>query len=242
MDRFQRRAVIEASRAPESSFPVGLGLFLLFLAFATPLTSIFLPLVGTLAIMAGVGFAIRKLVKGFSKLTNSAYEKFFESQQAKQLKALRELDRKLQRDQDQRTHNLLRQLWHLYQTLEKDIKEGRLSYNAHEVLEKVDSMFRVCVEHLELSYQLWEMARRQKGSRQARQKLQQREELIQEVSASVDHLEKVVSKLEESAVERNTGELKRLREELEESMRVAKAVEERTSELEDVSKIYESSK
>lgn len=237
MDRFQRRAVIEVTRSPQTSLPVGLGMFALFVGLAIGPFGL-LSLAGMLGIMAGVGFAVRKLVKGFSKLTNSAYEQFFESQQAKQLKSLRALDRRLQRDHDQRTHNLLRQLWHLYQTLESDIKEGKLSYNAHDVLEKVDSMFRVCVDHLDLSYQLWEMARRQ-GGHQARKKLQHREELIQEVSESVEHLEKVVGKLEESAVERNTGELKRLREELEESMRVAKAVEERTSELEDVSKIYE---
>ena len=236
MDRFQRRAVFEATKSPSSSIPLAAGIMILL---ATLMMGPFgiLSLAGLLAMLTGVGFAVRKIFHGFSKLTNTAYEQFFETQQAKQLRALRELDQQLQRDNDHRTHNLLRQLWVLYQTLEEDIKSGKLNYGAHDVLEKVDDMFRVCIDHLRLSYQLWEMARRQDGSI-ARQKLQQREELIQEVHTSVDHLEQVVSRLEESAVERNTGELKRLREELDESMRVAKAVEERTADL-DPEKIYE---
>ena len=237
MDRFQRRAIYEASKSPVSSVPVAVGLLVLFAGLMMGPFG-FITLAGLLAVAAGVGFAVRKLFKGFAQLTNAAYETFFESQQARQLRSLRELDRRLQRDNDSRTHNLLRQLWQLYQTLEQDVKNGKLNYSAHDVLEKVDQMFRVCVEHLQLTYQLWESARRQSGFA-ARQKLQQREELIQEVHASVDHLEQVVERLEESATERNTGELRRLRKELDESMRVAKAVEERTAELEDTAKIFE---
>ena len=99
-------------------------------------------------------------------------------------------------------------------------------------------MFQVCVEHLKLSYQLWEMARRL-GGHAERQKLQQREELIQEVHASVDHLEKVIERLHERTVEHNASELKKLRAELDETMRIAKAVEERTADLDGPSKIYE---
>jgi hypothetical protein len=239
MDRFQRRAVIEVSKAPQSSIPITVGVIALVVGMMIgPFGFGLLSLAGLMAVVAGIGFAVRKLLKGFAKLTNSAYETFFESQQTKQLRALHDLDRRLQRDDDSRTHSLLRQLWHLYQTLERDIHSGKLNYGAHDVLAKVDDMFRVCVDHLEMSYQLWEMARRQEGVI-ARQKLQQREELIQEVHASVDHLEQVISQLEESAMERNTGELKRLREELDESMRVAKAVEERTAELEQRSKSFE---
>lgn len=238
MDRFQRRAIYEAGKSPVSSVPVAVGLLVLFAGLIMGPFG-FITLAGLLAVTAGVGFAVRKLLKGFSQLTNAAYETFFASQQEKQLRALRELDRRLQRDHDPRTHNLLRQLWHLYQELEKDVKSGKLDYGAHDVLEKVDKMFRVCVEHLQLTYQLWESARRQSDFA-ARQKLQRREELIQEVHASVDHLEQVVERLGESAAERNTGELRRLRDELDESVRVAKAVEERTAELDGTPKVFDS--
>lgn len=237
MDRFQKKVIFESSSAPETSVPVAVGIFALLAGLmfgAGP----FLTLAGLLAAMVGIGFFVRKMIFGFSRLTQSAYEAFFESRQARQDRALRELDRQLQRDHDPRTHNLLRQMWHLYKTLEKDVESGKIAYGSHEVLEKVDDMFQVCVEHLKLSYQLWEMARRLGGYAE-RQKLQQREELIQEVHASVDHLEKVVEQLHERTVERNASELKKLREELDETMRVAKAVEERTADLDGPSKIFE---
>ncbi len=237
MDRFQKKAIRDVSSAPETSVPVVLGVFALLAGLlfgAGP----FMLLAGLLALAAGVGFFVRKMIVGFSKLTQTAYDNFFETQQARQDRALRELDRQLQRDHDPRTHNLLRQMWQLYKTLEEDVKSGKISYGAHEVLEKVDHMFQVCVEHLRLSYQLWEMGRRMDGSA-GRQKLQQREELIQEVHASVDHLEKVVEQLQERTVDRKSSELRKLRAELDETLRVAKAVEERTADLDAPSQVYE---
>ena len=237
MDRFQRRAIYEAGKSPASSVPVAVGILVLLAGLVMGPFG-FISLAGLLAITAGIGFAVRKLLRGFSQLTNAAYETFFASQQEKQLNALRELDRRLQRDHDPRTHNLLRQLWHLYQTLERDVQSGRLNHSAHDVLERVDQMFRVCVEHLQMTYQLWDSARRHHDF-DARQKLQQREELIQEVQASLDHLEQAVERLGESAAERNTGELRRLRQELDESVRVAKAIEQRTAELDRPQKVID---
>ena len=130
------------------------------------------------------------------------------------------------------------QLWHLYKALEKDVKAGDIPAAAHGVMDSVDRMFHVCVDHLRQSYKLWQSAQQTTG-RSRENTLRQREELIQEVEQSVSHLEQTIDQLQTVSSKRSKSELARLREELDETIRVAKRVEQRTEELMEKPKSYD---
>ena len=91
-------------------------------------------------------------------------------------------------------------------------------------------MFSVCVQHLGQSLELWETAKTMRGpSRESI--LQQRNELIEEVCKSVVHLGSTVEQFHLVTTQKNRQDLARLREELDESLEIARRVEERKATL-----------
>lgn len=229
MDDVKRKVYLDLFASPVSLLPMVGGLTALLGSWALG-GSAWLTFLGVAGIVGGLGMFASRLIFGLEKLTQRAYEYVVERQQRQQLAALHELDKKLQQDRDPRTEQLLRRLWQLYSTLEKDIKEGKITTAAHEVLEGVDRMFRVCVGYLERSYQLWEKANRQLGDAR-RHTLQQRDTIVTEVGDSVQFLEHKIEQLENLNMGRSHTELSALRAELDETIRVARRVEQRTAEL-----------
>lgn len=239
MDDVKRKVYLDIFASPVTLLPVVGGLTALLASWAIG-GSALLTFAGVAGVVGGLGLFASRLIFGLEKLTNRAYQYVLERQQKKQAEALHELDKKLQRDRDPRTERLLRQLWHLYKTLEKDIQAGKISVAAHEVLESVDRMFQVCVDYLDRSYQLWDKAHKQAGP--ARQRtMHQRDELVTEVENSVDFLESKIDQLENINKKKSKSELSELRAELDETIRVARRAEERTAELTGEGKNYDES-
>jgi hypothetical protein len=227
--------IVDSSKKPDTGFPIGLGVLalIMFVLFGPwPLL-----LVGALILIAGLASLTGRVFFGFRKLATKTFRRLFESKQEKQRRMLADLDRRLRDDGEPRTEHLLRKLSHLYQALEKDIQDGTLTVAATEVLASVDRMNKLCIEHLDESHRLWEEA--QADPYVAEVKLKQRETLIQEVNKSVEHLEGIVAQLHEQSMNRDRRKLKRLRDELDENLEVAKRVEERTEELVEPSGTFE---
>jgi hypothetical protein len=91
-------------------------------------------------------------------------------------------------------------------------------------------MFQVCVDHLRRSLELWHDAHQAAGQKRSRL-MQQREELVGEVQQSVDFLEASLEQLQTKGTRRGRSQLARLREELEESIRIARRTEERLESI-----------
>ncbi len=229
MDDVKRKVYLDLFASPVSLLPIVGGLTALLAAWGVG-GSPLLAFVGVAGIVGGIGLFASRLIFGLEKLTQRAYEYVVERQQRQQMEALHDLDKKLQGDQDPRTEQLLRRLWQLYTTLEKDVKDGKITVVAHEVLESVDRMFKVCVGYLERSYQLWDNAHTQRGD--ARQRtLKQRDTLVTEVEDSVQFLENKIDQLQNMNMGRSKSQLSALRAELDETIRVARRVEQRTEEM-----------
>lgn len=233
--KIRRRVIVDATKKPDTGFPIGLGVAALFVALMFGLGPL-LPLVAILVLVAGLASFAGRLFWGFRRLATKTFQRLFESKKARQQRMLDDLDRRLRNDGEPRTQHLLRTLSHLYQTLEQDIQDGTLTVAATDVLESVDQINDLCIEHLDESHRLWEAA--QADPYVAKVKLQQRKALIDEVAESVDYLEGIVAQLHERSVNRNRKELKRLRRELDETLDVAKRVEQRTDDLVE-SDVYE---
>lgn len=223
----RKQAVVDAFSKLDTSIPIVLGA-VAFIAVVVLSAGPILAVLALIAFLFGVWrFACRGLA-GLQKVAGQ-FQQMFESRTAQQQRQLADLEAKLCLERDHRTQELLVSLVQVRRSLEQDIKDGRFSVLTGDVLRHVDQVFNMCVEHLEMTYQLWQAA--QGDPRDSSQKLQQREILIVEVEASVKQLQAILDHLHQRAVGSKTDELRRLRAELEQTIRIAKRVEQRTDEL-----------
>jgi uncharacterized protein len=229
MDDIKKKVYLDLFASPVTLLPVVGGLTALLASWAlggnTPLT-----FGGLASILGGVGLFASRLVFGLERLTEDAYQYVVQRHRRNKEESLSRLRQRLEQDDDPRTQALLGRLQRLYAELEESIEEGKISLAAHDVLERVDEMFHVCVDHLQQSFRVWEKSR--KVSRRARQQLlQQREHLIAEVDASVEHLEHKLEQLNAMSLKKNKSQMSHLRAELDETIEVARRAENRASAL-----------
>lgn len=224
----RKRVLLDLFAAPSTLLPIVGGLSTLVLSWAID-GGARLNFVGLAGILAGVGIFATRLILGLEKIAEKAYEYLHTQQLEEQQKALDELDEKLKRDRDPRTQESLRHLRHLYDALVADLRDGKIKRNTHEILKIVEELFRASVAQLERSYRLWRAARRLSGDSKE-QKLREREEVIREVVEATEHLDKTIQQFRALSAKRGRKELSRLREELDEAIRVARRTEERLAE------------
>ncbi|MCA9187812.1 MAG: hypothetical protein R3E01_21420 [Pirellulaceae bacterium] len=229
MDSVKRKVYLDLFASPSTLLPMVGGLTALLASWAVGGNAVF-NFAGVAGILGGAGMFATRLIFGLENLTQRAYDYVLQKQQQQKDSALEELAKRLLTDQDPRTEVCLTQLRHLYDTLAKDIREGKITLAAHDVMDGVDRMFHLCVEHLQRSYELYALSQQQQGiSRQTT--MRQREELIGEVIQSVQYLENVVQQLNSVASRRSKSELSQLRAELDETISVARRAEERTEAI-----------
>ncbi|MEM7312331.1 MAG: hypothetical protein AAF497_04185 [Planctomycetota bacterium] len=240
MDDVKRKVLLDLFASPMTLLPVVVGATALLGSWAINGGQPMLTFAGIAGILTGVGVFASRMIFGLDQLTNQAYEYVLEKQQAGQLESLEKLKQKLQKDNDPRTESLLTQLRALYDSIKSDVKEGKISLAAHDVLDGVDNMFHVCVDYLGRSFDLWQTSQKMKGVARE-QVLAQREELIEEVAQSCQYLEETINQLNAATTKRNKSDLARMREELDETIRVARRAEERTNEIGNEEKPYDPS-
>ena len=228
-DAVRRKVLLDIFAAPSTLLPIAGGLTALMASWASG-GSATLNFAGIAGVLGGIGVLASRLILGLDRLTQDAYDFFVERQRADQETALEQLDDQLVKDRDSRTQNCLRELRHLYSRLKTKVDSGRITPGAYDVIEGVDKMFQACVQQLKHSLELWETAKTMRGP--ARESiLQQRNELVEEVCESVIHLGNTVEQFHLVTTEKNREDLARLRAELDESLEVAKRVEERKAAL-----------
>ena len=229
MDKVKRKVMLDLFASPWSLLPMVGGATALMASWAFGGHPA-LTFGGIGAMLMGAGIFASRLIFGLERITDRAYKYVVESQQAARLAALEQLAQKLRGDRDPRTGALLSQLRSLYDTLKADLDSGKINFAARDVLERVESIYRICVEYLDRSFQLWQTSVRLKGP--ARNSvMQQREELINEVAHSVEYLENTVNQLHVGATRKNKSELAQLRAELDETLRVARLAEQRAEAI-----------
>lgn len=223
----RKRSIVDAFTKFDTSIPIVLGVIALTAVVVLSAGPI-LAVLALIALLFGIGRFVWRSLAGLRQVTVQ-FQQLFESRATQQKRRLVDLEAKLLGDRDSRTHVLLASLVQLRQSLEQDIQGGKFSILTGHVLSHVAQMFNVCVEHLEMTYKLWQAA--QSDPRDSGEKLQQREILIEEVQASVTQLHTILDHLHQRAVGSKTQELQRLRAELDQTLRIAKRVEQRTDEL-----------
>lgn len=239
MDEVKRKVYLDLFASPLTLLPAVVGTTALLGSWAIGGVSV-LTFGGIAAVLTGAGIFASRLIFGLDKLTERAYQYTQEHEQKSQLRSLQQLHRRLENDRDPRTERLLRQLWTLYKDIKEAVDQGKIKVAAREVLDGVNQMFHVCVDHLDRSFELWKTSQKMMGESRDRV-LQQRETLIEEVLNSCDYLEQTIDNLHFETTQKSKTNLAQMRAELDETIRVAKKAEERTNTLTEEVKTYDAS-
>ena len=229
MDNVQKKVLLDLFAAPSTVIPIVGGLSAWMLSWAID-SSWWLNLGGLIGVLGGAGLLATRLIFGLESITEDAYRFLQDQERQRRNTALDALEKKLRHDDDPRDQTYLRQMRTLYDSLHADLEQGQVSPAARAIVGNVEKLFQAAVKHLEHSYHLWETAAKVSG--EARRKLlAEREHVVQEVRATVEHLGKTIEQFQTSRVKQNESELTKLREELDETLRTARRAEERLATL-----------
>ena len=229
MDEVKRKVYLDIFASPYNLIPFAGGITSLMAGWAIGGQTT-LMMVGVAGLLTGIGVTASRLIWGIEDLTEKAYEYQLEKEQKTQKQQLDELDEKLTRDHDPRTQACLRELRGLYGNLRNSAEQGKLSASSYEVIQGVGKVFDECVKQLEHSHSLWETAREMGGPTRETM-LVRRDGLIEDVVMTVIDVGKMVESYFASASKKSSSELRNVRQELNESIEVARRAEERTAEL-----------
>lgn len=150
-------------------------------------------------------------------------------------RSLDDLDRRLQQDRDPTTEHSLRQLRRLYGAFRKQSgwTESMDRRSVYDISNKVENLVQACIISLQRSLQLWQTAQGMQTETTRKSLLAKREELLVEVSNSIGQLALTVDQVQALGIDKQSGEdLARLRQELDQSLDVARRVEQRMRSLE----------
>lgn len=191
--------------------------------------------IGWAAVGFGVASVVWQLTVGGQKLTDQAIAKVKRKAGREHRAYLRRLQRKLRQDRDPRTGEMLRSLRDLYGRVEDlDFDPTQQQTWQIEVYEQIRNLYQSCLSALERSYELWIRANEMATDESRSQMLNWRDDVLNQVSESVQQLGKTVDQVQASAMKRELpdNELSQVRSELEQGLEVARGVEKRIESLE----------
>jgi hypothetical protein len=137
----------------------------------------------------------------------------------------------LRADRDFRTKDYLTLLRTCRRDFEEFAKKPGIAFQTQEILSKVRELFWSANDQLERSLKMIALADRLTGE-QKKQVLEQREQVLEEVRLSIEHMQSAVKHYQTIIAREQQSDLSSLRDELDESLRVAKRTEERMREIE----------
>lgn len=226
----RRKVIAKLLSGPSFVVPTVAGLSLLVGGWALgadPMVTLF---AGATTLAVGVGALVTRAMYKVEGLTRDASQEVA-ADAARQFEArLDDLARRLGDDNDPRTAQALNDLRTTYASLRDQVGLNSNLPRAQlmEVAQKADQLFHSCLQSLERTRTLGQTAQRMTTREVRTATLAQRERLLAEVQASVVHLGKILDGLRSLGLQDNDAQsLATLRGELDESLTVARRVEER---------------
>jgi len=238
MDRneFRRRVLSHWLQSPLIVVPAGLGTAALLLAFALGQPWGFFGFLGASGLLFGAGMAISRWVLAFDRLSQAAFAEMQSESEKNHYAYLDDLQQRLAGDHDPRLAANLAKLRQVYQRLERADLAGDdpAEVMLPEIRAQADELYQSCLKSLERVCQQGEVAQQMATPEGRQEVLRWRDQLLEEVSRSVDNLGATLDHLQVAALKRDTREDSptAIREELERGLGVARKVEQRMDELE----------
>lgn len=220
--------------APLTLIPFAFGVTALAATWAldmSPPPAVFAGIAGFL--LAGGNFLSQLITRG-EEYARDEVQRMRQEAHAAQERQLDDLYRLLRADKDPRTESALLDLRGMEKAFHElsAVKVGASSRGSLAIVAGVEQLVDRCVESLEESLRLWHMAQELQTPAARKPILKQREQIIGEVIRSIEQLGKILAAMQElGASSETTAELARVREELDQSLAVARTVDERMKEF-----------
>jgi len=228
----RRRAWRRLLASPLVAGPVVFGGGLLLLSIAGIDLGGYGVALGMASLVLGVVVGgVRRLVH-FDRIVEEVRGEFQGQTTFSQYLYLHSLGRRLKADGDPRTRQHVRELRRLYSRLDRVGAAGPAGLRA-EIYDKAGELYRSSIAALERTLEYRTAALEMSTDEARRQMVQARETLLAEVGRSIQHLGATLDHLQSAALRRDPTEenLVRVRDELVESLDVAKRVEEDMADL-----------
>ena len=216
-------------------FMVGTAVFASFFALGLKGTAaVGAVLVGLVGMLASAGTFITKFILGKDDRVKQLVEASRSKAKLDKRKALDHFHHRLTMDGDERTETAMQDLRSLRQAFRQLDKIAPNLNRAmiEDIQERSEELFQQCVSSLEKTLQLWKTADSLASETARKPILEQREKLVGDVVQTVEHMSRTLASVQ-GITNRSEGDirLKRLRGELDQSMEVAKKVEQRVDSL-----------
>ena len=239
MDPVKRKVISELFLAPSVLLPIVGGISAGLLSWAMGGIGL-LTLAAAAGILGGLGWMMTRIIFKVESITEDAMR--FEQEQRIQAEN-EQLDRLMQQlksDSDERTQDYLILLRSLRDDFQMQTSQPGVQMRSARVREQVSAIFNAAVEQLGNSYKLWQWSERL-GGEARRKELATREQVLQEVSTTVDRLQVAVTQIKDLISQDKKVDLASMREELEATMRIARRTEEKMREIENSTSSNEAS-
>ena len=224
MDDVKRKELARLLGSPSTTIPLGIGAAAFAVAAMIDSTSGML--VGGATILVGVGVVATRWILAFEKMTEEARRRVLSREEEKHREEMKQLEASLVLDGDARTETCLRQLCEHYDVFQEKAAGGKLTSSGYQVTRQVEHLFQACIDQLRRSHELWEQAHGFRGDERAAV-LDEREGIVSEVASTTEQVVRAVQHFRQMKEQTGGSDLRLLREELDESLRVARRVEER---------------
>ena len=232
-----KRVIADVVSSPMVIFPFMVGTAAFASLFALGLKgSAFLGamLVGLSGVLGSGGMFLTKMILGRDKRVKKIVEESREKAKKDKLKRLDHFHHRLTLDGDSRTEDSmqdLRSLRQAFSQLDKiapDLNRAMID----EIQKRAEELFQQCVRSLEKSLQLWKTADSLASELAQKPIMEQREKLVGEVVGTVEHMSRTLAAVQ-GITKKSDGDarLQTLRGELDQSLEVAKKVEQRVDSL-----------
>ena len=232
-----KRVIADVVSSPMVIFPFMVGTAAFASLFALGLKgSAFLGamLVGLSGVLGSGGMFLTKMILGRDERVKKIVEESREKAKKDKLKRLDHFHHRLTLDGDSRTEDSmqdLRSLRQAFSQLDKiapDLNRAMID----EIQKRAEELFQQCVRSLEKSLQLWKTADSLASELAQKPIMEQREKLVGEVIGTVEHMSRTLAAVQ-GITKKSDGDarLQTLRGELDQSLEVAKRVEQRVDSL-----------
>ena len=224
MNDVKRKELAQLFGSPSTIIPLAFGATALGVSAMTQNTTGML--VGAVCLLAGVGITATRWIMSRETIAQETRRQLLRHEEEKHREEIKQLEASLVLDGDSRTETSLRQLCDHYEEFQEKAADGKLTAAGYQVTLQVERLFQACIDQLRRSHDLWEQAHGFRGGeRQA--VLDEREEIVSEVASTTEQVARAVKHFRQMKEQSGETDLHSLREELDESLRVARLVEER---------------
>jgi hypothetical protein len=226
--------MVKLLSAPSFLLPTVAGLSVAMAGWAVGMDPIVGGFVGLASVAVGVGALATRVIFKLEDLTREAYGEITSATAREAEARLDALHARLEGDRDPRTETTLESLRSTYRELQEQLRRETNLPRAQllEVSRNADRLFHSCVESLERTLALWQAGQTMSTAEARREAMARRERLLKEIQASADHLAKILDGVRSLGLESRDGQqLAILRGELDESLTVARRVEERMQDI-----------